>query len=336
MKLDEVLALLDELDKAEAEAEAEAAKPRLNRKIYTLANKKSGLVSDARLLREEDVPALETDQAADKCYENFGDVYNFFSDLFERNSIDDKGLPLIGMVHYGTNVANAVWLPDRKLMWFGDGFSRDSVDVAKPSSNFAGYFGNFHNSLELVAHELVHGITTSVTKVFAYGETGALAEHIADAFGIMVKQYKFKQTVNEADWLIGQDIILPELEEMALRSFKSPGNAYVLPSNLGKDKQVAHMRQFVVTTEDNGGVHINSGILNHAFYLAAMEIGGYSWEKLGKIWWKTLVEGKIIMSRSNNTWIPFAQKTVEFAKEQGQDVQNAVSNAWKSVGVLSN
>lgn len=68
---------------------------------------------------------------------------------------------------------------------------------------------------------------------------------------------------------------------------KAPGTAYNDPL-LGKDPQPAHMKDYQKMTDDNGGVHINSGIPNHAFYLVAMELGGYAWEKAGRIWHVTL------------------------------------------------
>ncbi|KAK5087931.1 hypothetical protein LTR05_002147 [Lithohypha guttulata] len=336
--LDDILTQLDELlrqeqgDRTDQDSAFEA--PGLTRKIYSLANAGIGDAKRntdlAQLVRHEASPDSIEDIAVNKCYEYFGDVYNFFSELFERNSIDNNGMPLIGVVHYGTNYANAQWIADKKLMIFGDGFARDSLDAAKPKADHTGYFGNFYDSLDLMAHEIMHGITTCVTKVVPGPcETGALVEHIADVFGIMVKQHKLQHTVEQADWLIGQELILPELKDMALRSFKSPGTAYILPNNYGRDKQIAHCDQFKPWADP----HINSGILNHAFYLAAMEVGGHSWEKLGKIWWKTLTESKIDFSQLKGTWVPFARKTVEFAQEYGQGVQNAISNAWGSVGI---
>ena len=96
-----------------------------------------------------------------------------------------------------------------------------------------------------------------------------------------------KQKVDKADWLIGAGLFTKKIKGIALRSMKEPGTAYDDPT-IGKDPQPGHMKNYVKTTSDNGGVHINSGIPNHAFYLAAEEIGGYAWEKAGKIWYVTL------------------------------------------------
>ena len=302
----------------------------VNRKVFTLSNKVSSRIEDAQLLRGEGDDS-SGDAAVDKCYEFFGDAFKFFYEVFNRNSIDDKGLMLIGLVHYGTHVPNANWDNTLKLLWFGDGFLKDPYDDTKPAPSYKGYFGSFSKSIEIVAHELMHGITNALTSLNYYGESGALSEHLSDAFGLMVKHYTLKQKVDEADWLLGQDIILPELPHMAFRSFKNPGSAYRLPGDAGHDEQVAKMKDYKNIKNEDGGAHINSGIPNHAFYLAAIKIGGYSWEKLGRVWWKTLKEGDIPKFCK---FKQFALKTVDFAREEGDNVQNAITEAWQAVGVL--
>ena len=87
-----------------------------------------------------------------------------------------------------------------------------------------------------------------------------------------------QQTTAKADWLIGPDCVGDKLKP-ALRSMKAPGtaNAY--------DDQPADMDHYVKTTEDNGGVHTNSGIPNLAFATTAIELGRHSWDKAGPIWY---------------------------------------------------
>jgi len=109
----------------------------------------------------------------------------------------------------------------------------------------------------------------------------------SDVFGSLVKQWKLKQKAARADWLIGKAQLTSKVKGVAIRSMKAPGTAYDDPV-LGKDPQPGHMRHYQDVDYDNGGVHINSGIPNHAFYLAAMEIGGYAWDKAGRIWYLTL------------------------------------------------
>jgi Zn-dependent metalloprotease len=84
---------------------------------------------------------------------------------------------------------------------------------------------------------------------------------------------------------------------------------------------------------DNGGVHINSGIPNHAFYLAAKALGGYSWERAGKVWYRTMTSGRIPVDCDFET---FARVTVDVAGEgefEGMEVREAVRAAWEQVGV---
>src|SRR5678815_4747497 len=116
---------------------------------------------------------------------------------------------------------------------------------------------------------------------------GALNESMSDVFGSLVKQYSLNQSAADADWLIGAGLLAAGVNGVALRSMKAPGTAYD-DRVLGKDPQPAHMKDYVNTISDNGGVHINSGIPNHAFYVVATELGGFAWEKAGKIWYVAL------------------------------------------------
>lgn len=303
---------------------------KVQRKVYSVLNRESKDVKEAKLIREEGKVPSEYDAAAEKCYEYFGDVYRFFSEVFQRDSVDGKGMTLVGLTHYGLHYPNARWDDSAKLMWLGDGYQKDLVDPTKPAPKWEGYFGNFHNSLEVIGHELMHGITLAVAPLFYYGESGALSEHLSDVFGLMIKHFKLNQNVFEADWLVGQDLIVPELKNMAFRSFISPGKAYQLPDNAGHDAQVKHYSECKETTDDLGGVHMYSGVLNHAFYLAAKTIGGYSWETLGRLWWQTLTEGDIKKFCTFSEW---AGKTMQFAKRYDDKVYKAVDEAWVAVGI---
>lgn len=128
---------------------------------------------------------------------------------------------------------------------------------------------------------MAHGVTEDEAGLIYFYQAGALNESLSDVFGSLVKLYRLKQTAAQADWLIGAGLLTSNVKGVALRSMKAPGAAFNDPV-LGKDPQPAHMRDFVRTFEDNGGVHINSGIPNHAFYQASTLIGGNAWEKAGK------------------------------------------------------
>src|SRR5256712_12825661 len=103
----------------------------------------------------------------------------------------------------------------------------------------------------------------------------------------LVNERAAAQTADKADWMIGAGLLMPSVSGVALRSMKDPGTAYNDPQ-LGQDPQPANMANYLDTTDDNGGVHINSGIPNHAFFLTATKIGGFAWEKAGRIWYVTL------------------------------------------------
>ena len=165
------------------------------------------------------------------------------------------------------------------------------------------------------------------------GQSGALNESISDVFGSLVKQYKLKQTADKADWLIGEGLLAKGIKGVALRSMKAPGTAYDDPI-LGKDDQPADMAHYVDTTQDNGGVHTNSGIPNHAFYLAATNIGGNAWEKAGLVWYDTVCDEKALKPTAN--FLQFANRTAANAAARfgsASTERKAIIDAWNQVGI---
>jgi Zn-dependent metalloprotease len=192
-------------------------------------------------------------------------------------------------------------------------------------------FQRFTKSIDVIGHELTHGVTQYEAALEYEGQAGALNESLSDVFGSMIKQHSLKQKADKADWLIGAGLFTRKVNGAALRSMKEPGTAYNDPT-IGKDPQPGHMKDFVNTTSDNGGVHINSGIPNRAFYLAAIELGGYAWEKAGKIWYIALTE----RLRERSTFQNAANITVEVAGTlygKSSVEQNAVKKAWDQVGI---
>ena len=191
-------------------------------------------------------------------------------------------------------------------------------------------FTDFTKSLDVIAHELTHGVTEFTAGLEYLNQSGALNESISDVFGSLVKQWAAQQTADKADWLIGAEVFTPDIDADALRSMKDPGKAYNNPI-LGRDPQPDHMSKYVNMSDDNGGVHINSGIPNKAFYLTSVGIGGNAWEAPGHIWYAALQA-----SNSTTDFQEFADTTYLKAGQlygsQGAE-QQAVLSAWKEVGI---
>lgn len=265
--------------------------------------------------REGDGPT--DDLAADEAYDGLGATFALFWDAYQRNSIDDAGMPLDATVHYDQDYENAFW--DGTQMVFGDG---DGV-----------LFNRFTIALDVIAHELTHGVTEKETGLVYFAQPGALNESISDVFGVLAKQKVLGQTVDQADWLIGAGLFTEAVNGAALRSMKDPGTAYDDPV-LGRDPQPSHMENFVRTNQDNGGVHINSGIPNRAFYLAATEIGGNAWDDAGRIWYNALLDPNI---RVNTDFAGFARVTIDVAARlhgMASREMAAVQEAWATTGVI--
>jgi Zn-dependent metalloprotease len=261
------------------------------------------------------------DASVNRAYDGLGATSAFFRTVLGRNSIDGRGMRLDGYVHYSRRYNNAFW--NGRAMVFGDG---DGM-----------LFTDFTRSVDVIAHELTHGVVDFTAALEYHGQSGALNESVADVFGSLVKQWSHqpKQNASEADWLIGADIFTPGNAADALRSLKAPGSAFDSPLFGGRDPQPRHMSEFVDLPDteegDWGGVHYNSGIPNHAFYLAATSIGGFAWERAGQIWYDTL---RSVGARAS--FQDFAERTYEVAGRlfgTASTEQLAVGQAWSGVGI---
>ncbi|HEY0474838.1 MAG TPA: M4 family metallopeptidase [Kribbella sp.] len=269
-----------------------------------------------RLVRSEGADPA-SDNAVNEAYDGTGATWTMFSECFARDSVDGAGLPLISTVHYDRDYTNAFW--DGAQMVFGDG---DGV-----------IFRGFTSAIDVTGHELTHGVTQHTANLAYEGQSGALNESISDVFGSLTKQHHLGQSSADADWLIGAGIFLPGVQGVALRSLAAPGTAYDDP-RLGKDPQPSHMSGYIQTTNDNGGVHLNSGIPNHAFYLVATALGGNAYDAPGRIWYATITSGRVPQSA---TFADFAQATRSAAQTLFGPTSpelNAVTTAWQEVGVL--
>ena len=253
------------------------------------------------------------DAAADEAYDAAGATFACLEQAFGRDSIDGHGMTLVSTVHFGERYDNAFW--NGRQMVYGDG---DGV-----------VFNGFTSCLDVVGHEFAHGVTQHEAALEYRGESGALNESFSDVLGSIVKQHALGQRVDEADWLIGAGLFTPLVHGVAIRSMRAPGTAYDDP-RLGRDPQVAHMRDYVHTFEDQGGVHLNSGIPNHAFYLAARALGGHVWERAGVVWYAALC----MRLHARSTFADAAAATLAEADEHfGATAAEQVRGAWAAVGV---
>ena len=267
------------------------------------------------LVRGENDPPTG-DKAVDEAFDGAGATWDFFMEEYQRNSIDDEGMILDQTVHYGEDFNNAFW--NSKQMVYGDGdgelFNRFTIDI------------------DIIAHELSHGVTEHEAGLVYFYQSGALNESFSDVFGSLVKQYKLGQEAREADWLIGANVLVGDY---ALRSMKAPGTAYQNHPIIGSDPQPATMDDYqtLAPWEDNGGVHINSGIPNYAFYNTAMELGGKAWEKAGHIWYLALRD----KLRKYDSFVRAARATVRVAREEygrGSLEEKAVIKGWKATKLI--
>jgi len=283
----------------------------LHRNVYD-AQRKTSL--PGKLIRAEGQQA-SADVAASEAYDGAGRTYDFYSKVCGRNSIDGRGLSIDSSVHYSVNYANALW--SGKQMIYGDGDGK--------------IFNRFTASLDIIGHELTHGVTQYTANLNYQDQSGALNESFSDVFGILVKQFTLKQSAAKSDWLIGAGIFTNAVHGAAVRSMKAPGTAYD-DKVLGKDPQPGHMKDYRKMTLDNGGVHVNSGIPNHAFYLAATRLGGNAWTVAGRIWFDALTT----LLKPKATFRDCALATAAAAAARygpNSEPQRAVVEAWKEVGI---
>jgi Zn-dependent metalloprotease len=259
-----------------------------------------------RVARAEGQPE-SSDSAVNQAYDGLGATYSYYWDTFKRDSIDGQGMPLLGLVHYGSNYDNAFW-DNAGHMFFGDGDGRMLTQTTA--------------GIDVIGHELTHGVTQHEANLEYSGQSGALNESVSDVFGIQVKQMALGQTVEQSDWLIGADIVGPDLSP-ALRSMKEPGTANP------HDDQPSDMDGYV----DGGDVHTNSGIPNRAFCVVATTLGGHSWDAAGPIWYAALTDPHLTSSAS---FAEFARLTLKHAQQAHGDQSaeaDAVRAGWEAVKV---
>jgi Zn-dependent metalloprotease len=221
-------------------------------------------------------------------------VYDFYKAL-GRDSIDDQGMKIISTVHYGNAWANAAW--DGTQMVYGDG---------DPATSYP-----YSAGLDVVAHELTHGVDEYTINLEYRGQSGALNEAWSDIMGFFA---------DPDDWLMGEDLFK---DGSAIRSFENPA-LYGQP---------AHIDDYIYTRSDNLGVHYNSSIFNHALYHQVQTLGTSRLGDLARIYYRVM-EARY-MTPTATFWD--AREAVEQAARdlfgEGSDILPAISASYDAVGV---
>lgn len=261
-----------------------------------------------KLIRTEKSSA-SGDIAVDDAFNLSGVVRDYFIRQFDYHSMNGNGMDIISNVHYGKDYNNAFW--DGDEMTYGDG---DNL-----------YFKSFASAIDVIGHELTHGVTQYTANLEYYSQPGALNEHFSDVFGTIIKIRHKGQDEQTADWLIGDEVITSEFPGIALRSMKAPGTANEY------DTQPAHMDEYYSLAKDNQGVHINSGIPNKAFYLASMALGISDCEK---IWFNTLTSlwRNADFIDALDVFIQVAEKLVE-QNQVNAHAKEAIVDSFGQVGL---
>jgi len=297
-----------------------AMRPKPEGKQRAVYSARQGQSLPGSLIRPEGAPPTG-DPAVDEAFDGAGATYDFLKAVFGRSGIDGADLRMVSTVHYGRGYDNAFW--NGKQMVYGDGDGE--------------VFLRFTRSLDVIGHELAHGVTEHTSGLVYWEQPGALNEHFSDVIGVLVKQWRLGQKAEDADWLIGAELLGPELrnppgQAVALRSMKAPGTAYDDPL-LGRDPQPAHMKDLYRGHADSGGVHINSGIPNLVFCRVALAFGGYAWEKAGRIWWRAFTEKGRMSQRAS--FREAAKETIEVAGLlYDAKAAKLVAEAWDAAGVV--
>ncbi|MBN8209399.1 peptidase M4 family protein [Bacillus sp. NTK071] len=271
-----------------------------NNEIELFSNRSASFKSDY------DRPAVDA-------HYNSEQVYDYYLNEHGRNSLDDNGMPIQSVVHFGNNYNNAFW--NGTYMVYGDG----DGDFFIPLS--AG--------LDVAAHEMTHGVTSNSAGLIYRFQSGALNEAFSDIFGALI---------DDSDWEMGEDIMAPEAVasgRTSLRSLSNPskypvGSKYA-PYGNGEGMYPSHMDEFydLPGDLDNGGVHINSSIINHAAYLTAQDIGR---EKLGKIYYRALTHYLTPTSDFSDARQALIQSAVDLYGEGSSEVK-AATGGLDSVGI---
>ncbi|MBK9256544.1 MAG: M4 family metallopeptidase [Saprospiraceae bacterium] len=239
---------------------------------------------------------------------NGGKAFEYFRNVHNRRSINGSSGNIISFINVaeddGSSMGNAFW--NGAAMFYGNG---DSA------------FRELARGLDVAGHEMTHGVVQSTANLEYQGESGALNESFADVFGAMI---------DRDDWLIGEDVVRTNaFPSGALRSMENPHNG-ASTNDFNRGWQPKHYNERYTGNEDNGGVHINSGIPNHAFFRFATAIGK---DKAEKVYYRTLTTYLTKSSKFIDCRIAVIKAATDLHGANSAEV-NAAKAAFDAVGIL--
>lgn len=260
------------------------------------------------LVLKENSPLTTDDLVVNAGHVNSSTVYAFYASIFNRNSLDDKGMKIMSSVHYDQNYNNAFW--NGQEMVYGDGDGKFFIELTR--------------GLDVCAHEMSHAVTQFTCNLWYLGQSGALNESFSDVMGICCKHWANKEfDPSTANWLMGDAIVGPNFPGKAIRSFKDE-KAY------DGDNQPKNMKNYVYTSSDSMGVHTNSGIPNHQFYLLCNILNKPSYDMPAQIAYRAHTK----YMKSWSGFKDYAKAQVRAATElYGATAAQAVKEAWAQVSI---
>lgn len=259
------------------------------------------------------------DPIAQAAHDGAGKVYDYYFETFKRDGVDDQGSTMASTVHYGSDIEdadNAAWIPEYQQMIYGDG-----GQIFKP----------LPYGLDVVGHEFTHGVIGSTAGLEYKGQSGALNESYADIFGALI---------DRGNWTIGETVIKsPPYPRPYLRSLEDPNakGAFNAKRPLAGVGQPAHVSEYanlpINRKNDNGGVHINSGIPNKAAFLITTAIGP---EKAEQIFYRALTQYLTPSSQFKDNALALVQAYKDLYGNNAQQVQTGLSSVGINVGGSGN
>jgi Zn-dependent metalloprotease len=319
----------------------------VNRGVGTFDNRNTARISSItgaitsfgsvyRFTDTDNIWNTSTQRAGVDAHYGASKVYDYYLNVHGRNGIDGNGGPrtyasvdgttglISSIVHFGKSYNNAFWTDSKNQMFYGDGDGTAWGPIV---------------TLDICGHEMQHGVTSRTAGLVYSGESGALNESWSDVFGVMVELYA-RGGETAGTWRIGEDARTPATPGDAERWMDIPHNGmnYGYTSN----DQPDYYTERYTGTQDNGGVHINSGISNHVFYLvvkggthahvAGPLVTGIGADKAAKIWYRAITT---YMTSSTN-FAGARTATLNAASDlygTASVEYTSVATAWSACGV---